>query len=259
MALGDSQTEGVGDGDDIAGVRGLADRLAEMLAAANPDVEYANLAVRGKLAAQVREEQLDAARAMRPDIATVIAGVNDVLRPRFDVEEVGRHLDAMFASLTVDGATVVTVTFPDLSRLVPIARLVAGRIDVLNERIRQSAARYGVLVAETGEHSVVTDPRLWTPDRLHASPLGHQRIAEALAHALQLPGSSDSWTMPIEPPLGRRSVLAGAGTELRWLGTFLAPWLRRRLAGRSSADGRTAKRPHLAAVDIGSSQPNSRR
>jgi lysophospholipase L1-like esterase len=28
VALGDSQTEGLGDGDDITGLRGFADRLA---------------------------------------------------------------------------------------------------------------------------------------------------------------------------------------------------------------------------------------
>lgn len=32
VALGDSQTEGVGDGDDSTGLIGLADRLAETMA-----------------------------------------------------------------------------------------------------------------------------------------------------------------------------------------------------------------------------------
>lgn len=49
VAIGDSQTEGVGDGDDRVGLRGWADRLAERLAAANPGLEYANLAVRGRM------------------------------------------------------------------------------------------------------------------------------------------------------------------------------------------------------------------
>nr|NEW30910.1 SGNH/GDSL hydrolase family protein [Nocardia cyriacigeorgica] len=40
VALGDSQTEGVGDDDDRVGVRGLADRLAERLATINPDLRY---------------------------------------------------------------------------------------------------------------------------------------------------------------------------------------------------------------------------
>lgn len=36
VALGDSQTEGLWDGDDTSGLRGFADRLAEMLDALSP-------------------------------------------------------------------------------------------------------------------------------------------------------------------------------------------------------------------------------
>ncbi|MBF6300924.1 SGNH/GDSL hydrolase family protein [Nocardia amamiensis] len=245
VALGDSQTEGVGDGDDQTGLRGLADRLAERLAASNPELRYANLAVRGKLAGQVRAEQLEAALRLRPDLATVAAGVNDLLRPGFDADEVAGHLDAMFAELTAHGAVVATVTFPDGARITPLARLISGRVTALNQRIRASAERHGVIVADTARHAVVTDPRLWSPDRLHASPLGHQRIADALAHALQLPGSDDSWSRPLGPPLPVPGSLAD---ELRWAATFLGPWIGRRLTGRSSGDGRTAKRPDLLPV-----------
>ncbi|MGW3402537.1 SGNH/GDSL hydrolase family protein, partial [Streptomyces zhihengii] len=110
VALGDSQTEGLGDGDDTVGLRGWADRLAERLAEQNPGVRYANLAVRGRLAGQVRAEQLEPALALRPDLATVVAGVNDLLRPAFDADEVAGHLEAMFAALTGAGARVATLT-----------------------------------------------------------------------------------------------------------------------------------------------------
>jgi lysophospholipase L1-like esterase len=245
VALGDSQTEGLGDGDDLTGLRGWADRLAEKLAAGSPGLQYANLAVRGRLAAQVHAEQLGPALALRPDLATVVAGVNDLLRPRFDADEVGGHLEAMFAALTAQGARVATVTFPDLARITPLAKPFGSRAAALNDRIRAAALRHGVIVAETAHHPVVTDPRLWTQDRLHASPLGHERIAAALAHALRLPGSSDSWTCPLSSPAVTPSGWRVAATELRWAAAFLGPWLGRRLRGRSSGDGRTAKRPHL--------------
>ncbi|WP_201761389.1 SGNH/GDSL hydrolase family protein [Nonomuraea sp. K271] len=180
VALGDSQTEGMGDGDDVNGLRGWADRLAERLAAANPGLRYANLAVRGRVAAQVHAEQLGPALALRPDLATVVAGVNDLLRPRFDADEVGGHLEAMFAALTAQGARVATLTFPDLARITPLARPFGPRAAALNQRIRAAARRHGVVVAETAHHPVVTDARLWSPDRLHAGPLGHERIAAAV-------------------------------------------------------------------------------
>ncbi|MEY2228198.1 SGNH/GDSL hydrolase family protein [Streptomyces sp. BF23-19] len=244
VALGDSQTEGLGDGDDTVGLRGFADRFAAHVAAVNPGLQYANLAVRGRLAGQVRAEQLGPALDLRPDLATVVAGVNDILRPRFDAAEVAGHLEEMFAALTGAGARVATVTFPDLSVLVPLARPVAPRIADLNDRIRAAAARHGVAVAETARPVAVTDPRMWTTDRLHASPVGHARIAAALAHAVGLPGSDDTWTHP----LPSRPAAPGGSTvaaELRWAAAFLGPWLGRRLRGRSSGDGRTAKRPAL--------------
>jgi lysophospholipase L1-like esterase len=248
VALGDSQTEGLGDGDDITGLRGWADRLAEQLAVGSPGLQYANLAVRGRLAAQVHAEQLGPALALRPDLATVVAGVNDLMRPRFDADEVAGHLEAMFAALTAQGAHVATVTFPDIARITPLARPISSRAGALNHRIRAAALRHGVIVAETSHHPVVTDPRLWTQDRLHASPLGHERIAAAIAHALRLPGSSDSWTHPLSPPAVTPSGWRAGATELRWAATFLGPWLGRRLRGRSSGDGRTAKRPHLLPI-----------
>ncbi|GAA3398408.1 SGNH/GDSL hydrolase family protein [Streptomyces roseoviridis] len=249
VALGDSQTEGVGDGDDARGLRGWADRLAELTARSSPGLRYANLAVRGRLAGQVRAEQLGPALALEPDLATVVAGVNDLLRPRFDADEVAGHLEAMFAALTARGARVATLTFPDLTRMIPAARPVAPRISALNDRIRQAARAHGVALVETGRHPVAADARLWSRDRLHAAPLGHARIAAAFAETLGLPGSDDAWTRPLPPPAVRPpGGLRAAGAEVAWAAGFLGPWLGRRLRGRSSGDGRTAKRPELLPV-----------
>ena len=247
VALGDSQTEGLGDGDDTTGLRGWADRLAERVTATNPDLAYANLAVRGRLTAQIHAEQLAPALELEPDLVTVVAGMNDLIRPRFDLDAVAGHVDAMYAALTASGAQVATLTFPDLSRITPLARPLVPRVIALNSRIRASASRHGVYVAETHGHAVVTDPRLWCADRLHASPLGHQRIADAVAHALALPDTDDTWTHDL-PPRPAPSLPTATLTELRWLATFLGPWLTRRLRGRSSGDGRTAKRPALLPI-----------
>lgn len=251
VALGDSQTEGVGDGDDTVGLRGWADRLAEQLTTVNPGVQYANLAVRGRVAGQVRAEQLGPALALRPDLATVVAGVNDLLRPRFDVVEVAGQLEEMFAALTAAGAQVATLTIPDVGKIAPLARPVRSRVSELNTHIRAAAARHGVAVAEIAHHAVSTDPRLWSVDRLHASPLGHARIAAAVAQAIRLPRTDDTWTHPLPPQL-LPSGWQSTGAELRWAAAFLGPWLGRRLRGRSSGDGRTAKRPQLLPLRTGS-------
>ncbi|WP_106401284.1 SGNH/GDSL hydrolase family protein [Actinocorallia populi] len=247
VALGDSQTEGLGDGDDVQGHRGFADRLAEHLARADPGLLYANLAVRGRRAAQVGDEQLQAALELRPDLATVVAGMNDLIRPGFDAAEVADALEGMFAALTAGGAHVVTVTYPDIGAIVPPARRLLPRVLDLNARILQAAARHGVTVVDTFPLASLTDARMWSTDRLHASPVGHARIAAAMAHALNLPGSDGTWTSPLPPP-PPAPVWHSTAAELRWLAAFAGPWLARRLRGRSSGEGRTAKRPALAPV-----------
>jgi lysophospholipase L1-like esterase len=247
VALGDSQTEGLLDGDEASGYRGWADRLAEHLAAGNPDLRYANLAVRGRLAAQVHYEQLDPALEMRPDLATVVAGMNDLIRPRFNAADVTAHLDAMFAALTAAGAHVVTVTFPDIGTIMPLARPLRPRLLDFNQRIRDAALRHGVTVIDTFPHPVFTDPRIWSADRLHGSPLGHARFAAAAASVLGLPGSDDTWELPLpaQPP---SSPWRAAATGLWWASAHAGPWMYRRLRRRSSGDGRTAKRPRLTPV-----------
>jgi lysophospholipase L1-like esterase len=249
VAIGDSQTEGLGDGDDRTGLRGWADRLATRLAALTPDFRYANLAVRGKLAGEVRAEQLARALELEPDLVTVVAGLNDVLRPKFDVRAVTEHLEAMFAALTESGARVATLTFPNVARIAPLAKPLLPRVLDLNAHIRTVAARYDVRVVETFSVDVTTDARIWSPDRLHASPMGHQRIADSMAHVLELPGADDSWTLPL-PALPPRTRLAVLRAELQWLTGFLGPWLTRRVRGVSSGTGRTAKRPELTPFKL---------
>ena len=248
VALGDSQTEGLWDGDDATGVRGWADRFAEHLAASSPGVTYANLAVRGLRAHQIRETQLDAALALKPDIATVVAGMNDLIRPSYDADAVAADIEAMFKALTEVGATVGTCTYPDIGRIAPLAKPLRGRVIDLNERIRELAREYDVCLLDSEPHAAVTDARIWASDRLHANSLGHQRIAAGMAEAVGLPGFDDAWTRPL-PPAAPQRLHERAMVETRWLAGFFGPWIVRRVRGRSSADGRVAKRPELTPVE----------
>jgi lysophospholipase L1-like esterase len=247
VAIGDSQTEGLNDGDEVSGYCGWADRLAELLAVVEPTVVYANLAVRGKRAGAVRAEQLDAALALEPDLVTVMAGMNDLVQPGFDAAAVANELEEMFAALSASGARVVTFTFPDIAKIAPLVRRLRPRLLDFNDRIRQAADKHGVTVVDSFAYPVTWDPRLLSTDRIHATPLGHATIAAAAAHALGLPGSDGDWRLPL-PHLARPAPWRQVSREIHWLGTFLGPWAWRRLRGRSSGDGRTAKRPALLPV-----------
>lgn len=249
VAIGDSSTEGLDDPDGRGGFRGWANRLAERIATAQGSLLYANLAVRGRRTRHVLEEQLEPALALGPDLATVFAGTNDVVRPGFDADRVARDMEEMERVLVAGGATVLTFTMPDLSRVMPIARLVADRVVALNEGLRAAAAGSGAVLVDLAAHPVACDARLWSDDRLHANAIGHARIAEALAHALAVPGSGGDWMAPL-PALPPASAGARLAADLRWGQRYFLPWLWRRARGRSSGDGAVPKRPALLPVEL---------
>jgi lysophospholipase L1-like esterase len=99
VAIGDSQTEGVGDGDDDTGLIGFADRLAVIIDSLYPGLQYANLAVRGKRIRDVLHEQLPRALEMQPDLITVCAGMNDVTRPGRFFNQALVDLNALYSRL----------------------------------------------------------------------------------------------------------------------------------------------------------------
>ena len=128
VALGDSQTEGLWDGDDSEGVVGFADRLAAMLDEQAPGLAYANLAIRGRRIRDVLDDQLPKALAMRPDLISVCVGMNDITRPGTLFGRAMADLDLLHERLARSGATVVTTTFPDIGQIVPIGRILRARM-----------------------------------------------------------------------------------------------------------------------------------
>ncbi len=244
VAIGYSTTEGLWDMNPDGTFRGWADRLAERLAQDAPDLQYANLAVRGKLARQLVDEQLEPALALRPDLASVLTGLNDMLRRDCSVPTVIERIDTLIGALRRAGADVIAFTLPDPVPINPIAKGAAARLRNLNRAIRDLSATHGTFLVDLEAHPVASDRRLWHTDRLHANPHGHARIAAAAAEAMGLEGADSSWTQPFTDPLGPRSTVSHAV----WAGKYLAPWVLRRLRGVSSGDGITAKRPQLEPV-----------
>jgi lysophospholipase L1-like esterase len=246
VAIGDSTVEGIEDPGPNGVYVGWADRLARHLASVDPGLTYANLAVRGQTAHEVRATQLAPALELRPDVAVVVAGVNDVLRPRFDRAALREDLMAMHAALREAGARVATFTMPDMARVAPLAVVLRGRLAALNEVTREAAELHGAVVADLAAEPLASDPALWHDDRLHANSEGHRRIALALAEVLGV--DAGDWRVPlpeVEPP-GRAAV---AAREVAWLATHLAPWLWGRLARRRTEVPAVCKRPDLLPVD----------
>ncbi len=244
VALGDSTTEGLEDRYADGTYRGWADRLAELVAATNPGLAYANLAIRGRKVPQIRAEQLEPAVSLEPDLASILGGLNDILRRSFDLDRVLAELDAMAAALTARGATVLTFTFPDPTGLIPVAAArIRARVEALNAGVRRISAERGAALVDLGAGGA--DPAHWSADRLHANGAGHARIAAAAAAALGLAAEPERIAAPSK---ASRQAPSRYAADAAWAARHLTPWLLRRARGVSSGDGREPKRPELLPV-----------
>jgi lysophospholipase L1-like esterase len=248
VALGDSFTEGYGDLYPDGGCRGWADRFAERVADTSPGLRYANLAVRGKLVRQVIEEQLATALELGPDLVSIAAGGNDLLRPRADPGALALLFDQAVAELRAAGCEVLMFTGFDPGTF-PVLRLVRGKVDAYNAELRLIAERRGCLLVDLWQMGVLADAREWDEDRLHLAPDGHRRVALRACEVVGVP-VSDDWRTPL-PSLRRAERpgrLAAARLEAKWARSYAVPWVQRRLHGMSTGDGRSAKRPDLTPV-----------
>ncbi|MEV1289736.1 SGNH/GDSL hydrolase family protein [Micromonospora sp. NPDC049679] len=244
VAVGDSFTEGMDDAYPDGTYRGWADLVATALAAqAGPDFGYANLAIRGRLFTGVVAEQVPAALAMRPDLISFAAGGNDVLRRNFDPHVLMERFDAVVGALRAGGADVLLFRFADVMARLPGQRLVAPRVAILNKAVGETAERHGATLVDLYADDAFRHPQMWSLDRLHLSEHGHRRVAARVLTALGVDADPEWLLVPPRP--APTPWLAARSADLRWAGQHLAPWIRRRLTGRSSGDTVTAKRPTL--------------
>lgn len=241
VAIGDSFTEGIGDPEPRrpGGHRGWADRVAEVLAEQTEDLAYANLAIRGRLLAQILDEQAPAALELRPDLIAISAGGNDIIRPGTDPDDVARRLDAGIELLRRDGATVVMFNGPDIGGTPVLGRL-RGKVAIYNEHLRTIAKRHDAIVADMWSLRELTDPRMWAPDRLHFSPLGHHTVARMVLDSLGVSHELE----PLRPePMTPQSWRQARVEDIGWAREYLVPWVIRRIRHQSSGDLIAPKRP----------------
>ena len=247
VAIGDSFSEGLNDPAPGGGFRGWADLVAGALAAQRPGLRYANLAVRGKLVAQVVAEQLPRAVELAPDLVSLAAGGNDILRGD-DVDELAANFEPAVAKLQAAGCRVLIFTGFD-PRMFPVIRLLRGRIAAYNMHLRGIADEHGCDLVDLWSMRALKDTRAWSPDRLHLTTEGHRQVARRACEVLGIPADED-WRVPppVRPPAARpvRSPwLTARRQDARWAREYAGPWLRRRVGGTSSGDGVLPKRPDL--------------
>ncbi len=248
VAVGDSFTEGLWDtpeGRD-GPVRGWADILAGHLSARRvesgaPALEYANLAVRGRLLRPIVVDQVPAALALEPDLVSLVGGGNDILRPQADVDRLARNLEAAVARVRATGADVLMATGFDTAAS-PLVRATRGRVALYNTQIWSIARRQGAHVLDLWGMRSLNDWRMWSEDRIHLTSDGHTRVAQAALLALGLAPDDPEWDDPLAPlpPVPRIDQLR---QDVGWLREHVYPWATRRLHHASTGDARQPKYP----------------
>ncbi len=196
VALGDSFTEGLNDRTPNGMYRGWADRFADLLAADQPGLRYANLAVRGKLLGEIVTEQVPRAVQLRPDLVSIAAGGNDILRPGSDPDELAQTFDQAVLSLRSAGCRVLLFTGFDPSAF-PVIRMLRGKTAVFNMHLRTIAAARDCTLVDLWSMKILGDRRMWSADRLHLNSEGHRRVALYVAETAGVPVIAD-WRAPVE-------------------------------------------------------------
>ncbi len=246
VAIGDSFTEGIGDPDPLkpGSHRGWADRVAEVLSRQVDDFAYANLAVRGKLIAQIVHDQIEPAVALRPDLISICAGGNDVIRPGTDPDAIAVQLEDAVARLSSTGAAVLVFTGIDTA-FTPVFRAFRGKVAIYNENVRAIAERHDCIVADQWALKTVQDMRFFDDDRLHYNSLGHHEVARMVLRALNVPNDLEAM-QPETIPL--RTWREARTEDFGWAREHLVPWVLRRLRHQSSGDHVVAKRPEPSPI-----------
>ncbi|MBD8012576.1 SGNH/GDSL hydrolase family protein [Microbacterium sp. Re1] len=237
VAIGDSFTEGVGDELPDGRVRGWADLVAQGWADAVAEpIQYANLAIRGRLIWPIVEEQLEPALALRPTHLSFNGGGNDILRPNADIEHIADAFSRVLRRCDEEGVTLILLSGANPSAQLPMGPLFQRRGDALSAAVlRRVENRPDVVRALNWPDAELSRPRYWSQDRLHMNANGHHRVAARVLHALGLEPPEEWWTPSTDHPAGP--------VGLAYYRQFVGPWVRRRVTRTSSGDGRVAKFP----------------
>ena len=236
VAIGDSFTEGVGDELPDGHVRGWADLVAQGWADSRGEsIEYANLAIRGKLVWSIVEQQLEPALALKPTHLSFNGGGNDMLRPRTSISHIADAFSQVLRRCDEEGVRLILLSGANPSAQLPLARVIQRRGDLMSEAVVQRMdGRADVVRALNWPDAELSDPSFWSEDRLHMNSRGHHRVAARVLDALGERVPDGWWSQPELPDataLGRRDYLR----------EHLGPWVKRRLTGTSSGDGREPK------------------
>nr|WP_221446857.1 GDSL-type esterase/lipase family protein [Microbacterium thalassium] len=255
VALGDSLTEGLCDSSRMnAGeYRGWADRLAQLLAhGQNGPFRYANLAVRSRRVADLVEQQVPAALALRPDLVSILIGANDLVGTAVDPAALAARVEGAVRRLREAGADVLLVT----TFLPPrrAAKLFARRFGEYNVHLRRIADQTGARLVDIEPQPAMRESAMWADDRVHLRSGGHRFLAYRAAAALGVPDAVELADLDAVLHSEEDEPANPSG----WFTRDALPWVWRRLRGRTAGDGLSAKHDGYVVIGRGEVRTETR-
>ncbi len=185
VAIGDSFTEG--KGDEVEGIA-LKSWVNHFVQLCENDIEYANFAKRGLVTKEIRSQQLEKALTFKPDLVSLIAGANDVLKGRWNYDAYKNDMEFMIDSLSKAGADIIIANLPDFTVRLPFAsekkQVIKEQLLEANEVILSLSREYKLHHVDFWNHQLVNDHTLWSTDLIHPNSKGYVKVAELIFSSL---------------------------------------------------------------------------
>jgi phosphatidylinositol alpha 1,6-mannosyltransferase len=129
----------------------------------------------------------------------------------------------------------------------PASRLFETRFAGFADGLRDVARDCGAMLLDVRTRPELVDPAMWAEDRVHLNSAGHRVLAYEAAHMLGVRDASELGAL-------EQSVHDDDGAADRhlgnpeWIVQHAAPWIVRRVRGRTAGDGRIPKHDALIWV-----------
>ncbi|MGO4182627.1 SGNH/GDSL hydrolase family protein [Paenibacillus sp. TAF43_2] len=181
VAIGDSFTEGIGDEVEETPLKSWVHHFAELH---EPALKYTNLAKRGLITKEIRLKQLEEALALEPDLVSLIAGANDILKGRWNFNEYKTEMELMIDALRKSGAAVIIGNLPDFTARLPLPdekkRVIKEQLLQANEVVRSLSSEYKLMPIDFWNHPIAEDDTFWSKDLIHPNSIGYRKIGEII-------------------------------------------------------------------------------
>ncbi|ALQ68079.1 lipase [Bacillus thuringiensis] len=181
VAIGDSFTEGIGDEVEGIALKSWVDHFVQLCV---NDIEYANFAKRGLVTQEIRSQQLEKALTFNPDLVSLIAGANDVLKGRWNHNAYKNDMEFMINTLSKTGADIMIANLPDFTVRLPFAsekkQIIKEQLLEANDVIRSLSREYKLHHVDFWSHPLVNDNTLWSKDLIHPNSKGYVKVAELI-------------------------------------------------------------------------------